>query len=106
MLFDVNVPRRLRTLLINHEISTAQEQGWGIIENGELLCASESAGFEAFITADQNIAYQQNLSLRKIAIIVLSTNDWSVLKHAGDQILAAIQEARPGSFQKIRIFRL
>jgi len=101
----VNVPRRLRGLLLDHEISTAQERGWGTIENGELLRAAEAAGFDALITADQNIAYQQNLSSRTIAIVVLSTNDWSVLKDAGDLIVATVQAANPKSFQTVRIAR-
>ena len=106
MLFDVNVPRRLRALLSDHQISTAQEQGWGAIENGELLRVAEEAGFETMITADQNIAYQQNLSSRTIAIVILSTNDWSLLKNAGDRISDALQKANEKSFQVVKVSRL
>ena len=103
VLLDVNVPRRLRRLLPGHEISTAQEQGWGRITNGELLQLAEQAAFDVMITADRNIAYQQNLSLRTIAIITLSTNDWSLLKHAGNQISGALERTTPNSFQVVRL---
>jgi hypothetical protein len=79
VLFDANVPRRFR--------------------------AAEAAGFDAMITAYQNMEYQQNLSSRTIAVVVLPTNDWSVLKHAGDQIAATVRAAKPGSLQKIRFDR-
>jgi hypothetical protein len=105
VLFDVNVPRRLRGLLLDDEVSTAQEEGWATLENGELLRAAEQAGFDVMITADQNIAYQQNLSLRNIAIIVLPTNDWSVLKYAGHEISAVIHAAKIKNFQILKIPR-
>ncbi|HQX50372.1 MAG TPA: hypothetical protein PLY87_15145 [Planctomycetaceae bacterium] len=50
---------------------TAFEQGWGSLANGELLDAAERAGFELLVTTDQNLQYQQNLTARRIAIVVL-----------------------------------
>jgi len=99
----VNVPRRLRRLLPNQTVSTAQEQGWGTIENGELLRQAEAAKFEVMVTCDKNISYQQNLKERVIAVIVLSTNDWSLLQYAGPAIAAAIDVARPCSFQTVDV---
>jgi len=64
VLFDVNTPRKLRGSLRKHEVRTAQEQGWDTLTNGELLRAAEAAGFEVMVTADQNLAYQQNLTTR------------------------------------------
>jgi hypothetical protein len=48
--------------------------GWGALANGELLAAAEDAGLDVMITGDQNIAYQQNLEGRKLALVVLETN--------------------------------
>ena len=45
------------------------------MKNGALLSAAEEAGFDLFITADQELSYQQNLAGRKIAVLVLSTNN-------------------------------
>jgi hypothetical protein len=49
--------------------------GWEALTNGDLLAAAEADGFELLITADKNIRYQQKLTERTIALIVLSTND-------------------------------
>jgi hypothetical protein len=65
-------------------------------ENGALLVAAEEAGFDLFITADQELTYQQNLTGRKTAVLVLSTNNWDFVK-AGGAIMAAIGTVTPGS---------
>ncbi len=59
------------TYLEGHTVSTAFRQGWDKLKNGELLAAAEQAGFDLFLTTDKNMRYQQNLSDRKIAIVVL-----------------------------------
>nr|MDQ2898907.1 hypothetical protein [Acidobacteriota bacterium] len=64
---------------------------------------AEMAGFDVMLTCDQNIAYQQNLTGRQIAIVVLGTNDWSVLRHAGALIAEAVAAATPNSFQTINV---
>ena len=74
ILLDECVPWPMHQLLTGHSCSTVQSCGWGGVKNGELLQLAE-AEFDLFITADQNIRYQQNLTNRKIAILELSTND-------------------------------
>lgn len=72
VLFDNSTPRTLaRYLLEHHTITEARARGWGRLENGDLLDAAEAAGFEVFVTADKNLSYQQDLTKRKIAIVVL-----------------------------------
>jgi hypothetical protein len=73
VLFDQGTPAPLRRLLVQHEVSTAYEQDWSRLKNGELLSAAELAGFEVFVTTDTNLRYQQNLATRTIAIVVLGT---------------------------------
>jgi len=80
LLFDHNVPHKLRPSLPDHEVSTAEAMGWAVLENGELLQAAEDAGFDVMVTCDQNLSYQQNLQGRKLALVVLSTNNWNLLK--------------------------
>jgi hypothetical protein len=63
-----------------------------------LLAAAEEAGFDLFITADQEISYQQNLTGRRIALLVLSTNNWSVVKEQVHSIATAIEDAKAGSY--------
>ncbi len=55
------------------------------------------------VTCDKNIGYQQNLKEREIALIVLSTNDWSILQNAGPIIATAIDHAQPFSFQIVNV---
>jgi len=71
ILFDQGTPVPLRRHLPGHSVMTAFEQGWGSLANGELLDAAERAGFELLVTTDQNLQYQQNLTARRIAIVVL-----------------------------------
>src|SRR5947209_14313621 len=79
ILLDQNVPAPLRHLLREPAVTTHQI-GWGRLSNGDLLAQAESAGFDVLITADQSIRYQQNLAQRRIALVVLGTNQWRALK--------------------------
>ena len=71
--------------------------GGGELENGELLDAAEAAGFEVFVTADKNIRHQQNLTSRKIALVVLGAGRWSVIKPHVARVVAAVNAATRGS---------
>ena len=71
ILLDHSTPAPLRDTLKGHEVVEAVERGWEKLANGDLLDAAEAAGFELFVTADKNIRYQQNLTSRKISIVVL-----------------------------------
>ena len=84
-------------------MSTAFELGWSTLKNGELLAAAESNGFEVFVTTDTNLAYQQNLSNRKIAIVVLTTTSWPRIQKSVAAIVIAIDAARPNSYQIVSI---
>ncbi len=81
ILFDNGTPRTLARLLIDsHMVTEARARGWQELGNGELLKEAEAAGFEVLVTTDKNISYQQNLSGRKIAIVVLERGRWSLVK--------------------------
>jgi hypothetical protein len=82
---------------------TAWYQGWSGLKNGALLDAAEASGFELFITADQELSYQQNLTGRKMALVVLSTNNWDFIKAGVGEIIAAIGAATPGSYTEVKI---
>jgi predicted nuclease of predicted toxin-antitoxin system len=62
LLFDQNVPRRLAAVLLKHEVTRSAQRGWEELKNGDLVNAAEGAGFECLVTADRNLAYQQNLA--------------------------------------------
>ncbi len=74
ILFDQATPFPLRKFLPGHVIKTAYQLGWSTLLNGDPLRVAEESGFDLLLTADKNIAYQQNLSGRKIAIVALGKN--------------------------------
>ncbi len=80
LLLDESVPRRLRQSLPNHSVRTVVEMGWGGIKNGEVLRLA-TPHFDAFITVDRNLQYQQNLSALPIAVVVVhaQSNELHVL---------------------------
>jgi predicted nuclease of predicted toxin-antitoxin system len=70
LLLDECVPARLRRSLPSHQVSTVVQEGWSGVKNGKLL-ALAATGFDAFITVDKNLSYQQNTSDLPVAVLVL-----------------------------------
>jgi hypothetical protein len=101
VLFDHNVPHKLRQSMTAHEVATADEMGWAELGNGELLWAAQRTGFAVMVTADKNLSFQQNLHLMELALVVLSTNNWNVLKHQSHLVIEAVDAAKPGSVQLV-----
>ena len=101
VLFDHNVPKRLRSLLFGHEVTTARELGWDALKNGDLLSAAETEGFAVMVTGDKNMSYQQNLEGRRLALVILANTDWPTLRRNPAPIMAALDEATPGSFKRL-----
>ena len=99
--FDQNVPYNLRSLLAIHEVRTAHQMGWDELGNGDLLKAAESHGFEVFLTCDQELTYQQDLTTRSIAIIEITKNNWPSIEPHVHAIADAVQKAKPGTYQVI-----
>jgi hypothetical protein len=103
IILDESVPQKLRLLIEGHTVVTTWFQGWSGLKNGALLDAAEEAGFDLFITADQEISYQQNLTVRKMALLVLSTNNWDLVKANIAAIMAGISAVTPGSYAEVEI---
>lgn len=70
LLLDECVPARLRRALPSHYVSTVVSEGWSGVKNGKLL-ALAAANFDAFITVDKNLPYQQNTATLPVAVVVL-----------------------------------
>jgi hypothetical protein len=103
VLFDHGVPAPLVPYLIDHSIVKARDRGWDRLSNGDLLSEAERAGFDVFLTTDKNIRYQQNLAGRRIAIVVLSTPRWPVVRLHVSKIAAAVNAATRGSYVEVQI---
>jgi len=103
ILFDHGTPFPLRVSPAGHSITRTQDMGWDRLSNGELLTAAEQAGFELLLTTDKNIRYRQNLAGRKIAIVVLGTSQWPVLRLHVQRVAAAVNTVTPGSYTEVDI---
>jgi hypothetical protein len=103
VLFDNGTPRGVAPALRRHSVDEARWQGWDRLRNGELLDAAEAAGFEVLVTTDRNIRYQQNLSGRKLAIVVLGKGRWKLIRKRLSEIAAAVDAATPGSYTEVDI---
>jgi hypothetical protein len=99
LLFDHCVPKPFRRELIGHEVKTAYQMGWSNLSNGKLLAAGASGTFDAFITVDQNLRHQQNLSSLPLAVIVLVAVDNAPVTLApyGKFVLEVLNDLTPRS---------
>ena len=103
ILFDQGTPVPLRRFLSSHTIDTAYELGWQSLENGALLSAAEKGGYELLITTDQNLKYQQNLSDRKVAVVVLLSTSWPRIRERLDTIVGIVETVATGSYNEVSI---
>jgi len=103
VLFDQATPVPIRASLKGHEVRTAAQQGWDTLKNGELLTVAEANGFDVLLTTDKNMRYQQNLTGRKIAIIVLGRQQWPELRPHVHLVVAAVNAATPGAYVEVEI---
>ena len=103
VLFDHGAPAPLQSFLPGHTVREAKAQGWDTFKNGDLLTAAEAAGFDVLVTTDKNIRYQQNLTGRTIAIVVLGNAQWPVLRMHVAHVVAAVNAATPGSYVEVNI---
>jgi predicted nuclease of predicted toxin-antitoxin system len=104
ILIDECAPRALKKHLMKHghECRTVQEAGWSGKQNGELLRVAETA-FDALVTVDTNLSYQQNLAGRRIAIVVLqsSSNRLEDLRQLFPDCVLALEKIKPGQMVQV-----
>jgi len=103
VLFDQGTPVAIRLALSEHSVRTAYEEGWSSLTNGELLTAAQEAGFDVLLTTDTNLPHQQNLAGRKLAVVILNRNRWTLIKARMTEIAAAVSSAKPGTFSVVEI---
>lgn len=96
LLLDESVPSRLRRSLPDHAVRTVVEMGWSGVKNGKLLELAADE-FDALITVDKNLPYQQNLAALPVAIVVLdaASNELPALLPLVPQLLRALSSLKP-----------
>ena len=103
ILFDQATPVPLRPFLKEHKVRTAAEEGWERLRNGDLLTAAEIAGFDILLTTDKNMRYQQNLTGRKIAVVILGRQQWPEVRPHVQLVIDAVASVKAGSFTEVEI---
>jgi hypothetical protein len=103
VLFDNGTPKPIARSLIGHEIAFARQIGWHELENGQLIQRAEDAGYDVLLSTDKNIRYQQNLSQRKIALVVLGNSQWPQVRLCLTEIAAAVNASLPGGYVEVPI---
>lgn len=103
VLLDNNLDHRFAALLRDHDVTPARRLGWAALSNGDLIAAAEGEGFDALVTGDKNLRYQQNLKGRRISVIVLSSLfvDLPGITPLAPQVLVALANLEEGSFLTI-----
>lgn len=102
ILFDQGTPIPLRRFLHPHVVDTAGERQWSTLQNGDLLNAAEKDGYEVLLTTDQNLRYQQNLTGRKIYILVLCTTSWPRIRNQIDNVVEALHNMPENGYLELR----
>jgi len=103
ILFDHVTPRGIARFLPGYTVIKAKDRGWDTLTNGDLLAEAERAGFDVLLTADKNMRHQQNFRGRRMAMVVLSTPQWPVVRLQIERIAAAVNAATPGSYTEVNI---
>ena len=104
VLLDGNLPRTFAALLPGHRVETVHQRRWSDLDDGPLLNAAEGE-YDAMLTADQNLRYQQNLRGRRLRIVVLRARRTSlpVLAQLAPAVLQALAEMEPGEIRSVGV---
>ena len=102
VLLDESLPRKLKFDLPDHDVATVPEMGWAGTKNSALLRLAE-VSFAVFVTADQNLQYQQNLKSNQLAIILLvaPSSRPETLRPLMLQVLTALESIQAGDVVRI-----
>ena len=102
LLLDECVPKRLKRELVDHDVKTVQDMDWAGIKNGALLQLADGQ-FDALLTVDQGIEYQQNLSGLTISVVVMlaASNDVDDLRPLLPGVEQALADSRAGEIRRV-----
>jgi predicted nuclease of predicted toxin-antitoxin system len=104
ILLDENLPHRLRPLLIGHDVFTVAFMKWNGVENGQLLALAAADGFDAVLTKDTGMPYEQNTQALPCSIVVLEapTNELDDIRPLVPAILERLKTLSPRTFARVK----
>lgn len=102
ILIDENVPVDCRHWFPPRVAETVGYRAWRGIRNGALLERAVRHGFTVFLTCDQSIPCQQAPELlSRVGLVLLPTNDWTILRHLAEETRRAAVASLPGTNVKV-----
>jgi hypothetical protein len=103
VLLDEQLPRQLAPYLVGHDVRSVQQELWAGLKNGALIDKAEAAAFSVFVTGDQNLEFQQNISKRRLGVVVLCavSNALEDLLPLVPAALTAIEIVQPGQVVRV-----
>ena len=103
LLLDENLPHKLRRELPGHEVFTVAFMGWAGVENGDLLRLAAQSGFNALITNDRGLEYEQNIATLPVAVVVLlaKRNTAEAVLPLCPMLIDALGRLRPRELVKV-----
>lgn len=103
ILLDECLPKRLKRELPEHEVYTVPEMGWAGTKNGALIRAAIPE-FDVFLTVDQNLTYQQNLTGSTLAIVTLNvlSNRFEDIVPLMPRVNAVLKSIQPGEIVRVK----
>lgn len=103
LLLDENLPHQLRNELIGHDVYTVAFMQWSGIQNGKLLRLAADNGFDALVTNDRGLEYQQNLNQLPLTVVVLlgEQNTIEAVRLLIPDLLITLSSIAPCTFSKI-----
>ena len=105
LLLDENLPHRLRPLITGHDVYTVAYMGWRGIENSELLAHAAANGFDALLTKDNGMPYEQNVEKLPCSIVVLQapSNELEVIRPLLPELLVQLPQLQARTVMRIGI---
>ena len=103
VLLDECVPAQVISSLSGHEVRTVGRMGWSGKKNGELLRLAATR-FDAFVTVDQSLAYQQDVRRLEIAVVTLvaHSNDIDALRPLIPRLKQLLRKVKAGQVLRVR----
>jgi hypothetical protein len=105
VLLDESIPAGVKRILSGFDVKTVPEMGWAGISNGKLLDLVEQARFDLLVTADANIKFQNQLSGRRIAMAVLTSNRWKTIREHADELRKVVASINEGDYLVLKLPR-
>jgi predicted nuclease of predicted toxin-antitoxin system len=104
VLIDENLPHKLRNAFSGHSCFTTAYMGWSGVSNGELLKIAAAHGFDALISNDRGLEYQQNADTLPLSVVVVLAKDnkLKTIEAMVPALITALSDLKPSPFVKIQ----